>query len=1050
MRATKHRGIVIASALYVLLLIPHQAAAQSPSGSIAGNVKDTSGAAVPGVTVEAASPALIEKVRTAVTDGQGNYKITELRPGVYSVTFTLSGFSVVKREGIELSGSFSAPVNAELKVGSVAETITVTGAPPVVDVQSVRTQAVLKAETLEALPSAQKDTVALASLTLGAVPSSAGRNDVGGDRGERSTGISIHGTRGDDGKLNYDGMNTNVFYGGGGGQQRTYKFNTVMVAETVVDTGGNAPDTETGGGNVNMVPKDGGNRFSLFGNANYTSKGLASGKVPDDLIARGSTPDQNSMKQVWDYGLGVGGPLVKDKLWFYTGHRIWGSQSYVADNYFNKSTNFYTYVPDLSRPAYVDIWTRDFGGRLTWQITSKQKLSFEEHYQQSCGCWEGLGATSAPEGTPAFLYTPHYMTQSTWTYPVTNRLLLEAGFSSMRAQVQFLSKGGVNVPGRLTVTDFNLPGVGFYSWGGVAQQFFPVIFDDGDPQRQDNLNWRFATSYVTGSHALKIGAQGLRGTFDTRGHARGGDGSELGYSLNFFSGFPIQVVQYASPFMADGRINSQALYGSDQWTIRKLTLNLGVRYDHFNAGTLPIDVPAGPFIGARHYDAYNDIPNYHDITWRVGAAYDVFGDGKTAIRGSFGRYVVGMGGQQLLSLAPSNAIITTATRTWFDANGNHSPDCDLKNFDANGECGPINTAGFGSPARAFTWDDNARQGWGKREYSNQLSVSLQHELRAGFAVAAGFYHTAFHNTQIAVNTALTASSFNTYCVTAPTDPRLGAASGTQVCGITDQTFAAKAIVPNTVWYRVEDAPIPGLSGERTEAYNGGDVSLNWRFRRSGLLSGGLSLGKQVIDTCFANAFPQITGTVSAGSVATIGVGAGATGVGIRNSNYCTNAAQSLWNGVGSQVKFQVVYPLPYEFVVAATYKNLPGVPEAGTVTYTNDAVAPALGRNLSTCAAATGACTQTVNIDVVQPGTLFDQRLNQVDFRGTRSFRIGRTRLQGVAELYNAFNTRVSQANTTTWGTVAAAGVATPGTTYLRPSLFLGGRLFKFGAQVNF
>jgi hypothetical protein len=380
---------LVVSALCAVLALPRHAMAQGSTGAIAGNIKDVTGAALPGVSVEVASPALIEKVRTTVSDGQGNYKITELRPGTYSVTFSLAGFSAVKREGIDLSAGFTAPVNAELTIGSVEETITVTGATPVVDVQSVRTQSVLKTEVLDALPSGQRDLNQLASLTLGATVSTAGRNDVGGDKGEQSTGLALHGSRGDDGKVAWDGMNANVFFGGGGGQQRTYKFNTVGVAEQVVDTGGNAAETETGGANINMVPREGGNRFSLYGTGNYTSKGLASGKVPDDLIARGSSPDQNSMKQVWDYGLGIGGPIKQDKIWFYSANRWWGSQSYSANNYFNKSSNFYTYVPDTSRPVYNNIWARDYGGRVTWQMTGKQKIAFEHHTQQSCSCWQG-------------------------------------------------------------------------------------------------------------------------------------------------------------------------------------------------------------------------------------------------------------------------------------------------------------------------------------------------------------------------------------------------------------------------------------------------------------------------------------------------------------------------------------------------------------------------------------------------------------------------------------------------------------------------------------
>src|SRR5262249_34615643 len=261
------------------------ASAQSLGGSIAGVVKDATGGVLPGVSVEAASPALIEKVRAVTTDSAGNYKIVDLRPGPYTVTFTLPAFSTVKREGIELTSGFVANVNGDLKVGSVEETVTVTGVTPVVDVQSARTQSVMRAETLEALPAGMKDLTALTTLTLGATTSTL-RNDVGGSQGELSTGISIHGSRGDDSRTNYDGMSTNVCYGGGGGQQRIYKFNTVGVVETTVDTAAASADTETGGANINMVPKDGGNRLSLLGLANYTTQNWSDSQLPNELVAR--------------------------------------------------------------------------------------------------------------------------------------------------------------------------------------------------------------------------------------------------------------------------------------------------------------------------------------------------------------------------------------------------------------------------------------------------------------------------------------------------------------------------------------------------------------------------------------------------------------------------------------------------------------------------------------------------------------------------------------------------------------------------------------------
>src|SRR5262249_29154129 len=186
--------VVCGLAVAVVVWGPSAVSAQTGSSAIAGVVKDATGAVLPGVTVEAASPALIEKVRSAVTDDRGDYKIVDLRPGTYSVTFTLTGFSTVKREGIELVSGFTATVNGDMKVGSVSETITVTGATPVVDIQNSRAQQVLRTEVLEALPSGQRDLTQIVSLTLGATPSSgATRIDVGGTSGEMSTGITIHG-----------------------------------------------------------------------------------------------------------------------------------------------------------------------------------------------------------------------------------------------------------------------------------------------------------------------------------------------------------------------------------------------------------------------------------------------------------------------------------------------------------------------------------------------------------------------------------------------------------------------------------------------------------------------------------------------------------------------------------------------------------------------------------------------------------------------------------------------------------------------------------------
>src|SRR5687768_3822730 len=229
------RRFIVLAAVAALLIAPAAVRAQSgTSGTIAGVVRDATGGVLPGVTVEASSPALIEKVRTAVTDEQGQYKIIDLRPGTYAVTFTLSGFSTFKREGIALTTGFTATVNAEMKVGELQETVTVTGASPVVDVQNVRAQTVLSREVLDTLPAPQT-MMGFTTLTLGASAKSvagAPYVDVGGSKGENTPALSIHGMRTGDQRQLYDGMNANNLSSGGG--RRSYMPNQVAIQEVVV------------------------------------------------------------------------------------------------------------------------------------------------------------------------------------------------------------------------------------------------------------------------------------------------------------------------------------------------------------------------------------------------------------------------------------------------------------------------------------------------------------------------------------------------------------------------------------------------------------------------------------------------------------------------------------------------------------------------------------------------------------------------------------------------------------------------------------------------
>jgi hypothetical protein len=324
--------------LVLSLAIPGMAAGQDTG--IAGSVKDASGAVLPGVTVDASSPALIERLRSVVTDERGEYKIVDLRPGTYTVTFALPGFTTLKREGIALQTGFTATVSVELRVGSVEETITVSGAAPVVDTQSVAARKVVTKDVIDALP-AGKNWNGIGQLTIGVVSNQV---DVGGSSGEQQNQVSIHGGSYTDNIRTLVGMMLSNFacaYSCTG-----LSANDSSTQELSYDVGAISAEVAGGGIRINIVPRDGGNQFSGSAFGSIATKGLQSSNLTADLQARGIT-SVDSINKLWDSSAGVGGPLKLDKLWFFTSAKYWGTQLYRSNDYYDKDPFGPFYVPDL-------------------------------------------------------------------------------------------------------------------------------------------------------------------------------------------------------------------------------------------------------------------------------------------------------------------------------------------------------------------------------------------------------------------------------------------------------------------------------------------------------------------------------------------------------------------------------------------------------------------------------------------------------------------------------------------------------------------------------
>jgi Carboxypeptidase regulatory-like domain len=298
---------LVATVLAWAALIPASAFAQS---SITGVVKDTSGAVLPGVSVEAASPVLIEKARTAVTDGTGQYRILDLRPGTYTVTFTLTGFATVRREDLLLPADFVSTVNGEMRVGALEETVTVSGESPIVDVQTTKQQRTLDNELLRSVPSA-RGYAAVMLLMPSMVVSGGGNSNVQLDPGMIVFGG--RGGRGNEGQAQLDGLGTGAAINGGG----VSGYGQLEIAQEVVfTTAGGLGEAEVGGPVVNLIPKTGGNTFQQHLYVSGMSGWMQSSNYTQALKDLGMSSPQHT-NYLWDNNLSSGGPVRKDRLWFF-------------------------------------------------------------------------------------------------------------------------------------------------------------------------------------------------------------------------------------------------------------------------------------------------------------------------------------------------------------------------------------------------------------------------------------------------------------------------------------------------------------------------------------------------------------------------------------------------------------------------------------------------------------------------------------------------------------------------------------------------------------
>ncbi len=761
------------TAMFVLVCSAAAASAFAQS-AIGGLVKDASGAVLPGVTVEATSPALIEGSRSAVTDGSGHYMIVDLRPGEYNVTFTLTGFRTVRREGIVLPTSFTATVNADLALGQLEEAITVTGASPLVDVRNSVSQSVMSREKLDTIPTG-KDPFAVGQLIAGVTTSTP---DVGGTQVMQQPTLQVHGSSNNDNVFMVDSVQ--IQHIGFGGNQTGFYFNDGLMEEISYQTSSLPAEAPVGGVQINMIPHDGGNTFHGTVFSTGANSSFQANNLSDDLVALGFKA-QNRVDTVYDVNGTLGGPIMRDHLWFFSTYRRWSANNFLGNTFTSTGAQ-----------AIDDQHITDVTGRLTWQATAKNKLAF--HYDRSIK-WRGhrpnnwlTANTNDPISDVVQTTQLNYIGEVKWTSPVTDRLLAEGAMFTLPVNytLGFEPDAAPNAIATFDQIRSTISGVSPRMDTNSARMF----------------TYAGSVSYLAGAHALKVGTQVRTGWSQELFTMRG---DILQITSN---GVPnsVRLVNTPSGHKESG-VNA-AFYVQDSWRLYRLTLNPGLRYERFVMSIPAQSAPAGTWVPARDFPAQDGIVNWNTVSPRLGFSYDLQGDGRTAVKGGVSRYDRLEGVTIIQPLNLRN--ISFQTCPWTDSNNDLTAQ--------NNEIAFARCSGSLQPTQGNV-DPNL-----KRPHQWEYTVMVQRQVGNNTAVSVGYYGRRFTDLYTTINAAVPPSAYTPVTITNP----LTNAPMT----VYNQDPATRGAVRNVL------ATIPDL----VQTYNGVEFQVNTRLTRATLF-GGLTVGR---------------------------------------------------------------------------------------------------------------------------------------------------------------------------------------------------------------
>ena len=1081
--------------LGVLLTLPALAYAQE--GAIAGIVRDASDAVLPGVVVEVASPALIEKVRSTITDGRGQYRITALPIGTYTVTFSLASFNNVRREGIELTSGFTAPVDARMTVGNITETITVVSASPTVDVQTARQVTVFTGNDLRDLPTSRNlssimHLVPGITMQTGVLNADAGIcvGGIGVWCSPNAYGFNAHNSALDtdglrQGRILVDGMvlNTasNPITGAGGG----YIADVTNVQEVSFNLSGALGESETGGTSINIVPRTGGNRYA----GNYSTTYTRNSWFDVNNETNTSVTVSNLVQYNYDVAFAFGGPVRRDTLWFYSVARSQGKEQIGGGGSIYPNLNLgkwgANYQPDRSQEAltYKNRW-RNVNTRLTWQASTKNKFNVFWDEQDSCQdpCQGTVASYWSPESQWSVHTQPNRLMQVSWTNPYTNRLLFEGGVNIVMQRYNFTSKidydnpqeipniqelgdtaGGDSVATRLNQTA-----------GGIFGPLQSGSLYSGNRDNYDNYRTRLSASYVSGAHNAKIGWDGrsywqtqnvvvnqprMRYTYTTPGatcyNAANPAASTCGNTSMYYASDPFNQTRRPVPTSVeinvgdrnyDERVWTNSFYIQDQWTMRRLTLSGALRYDHARSSYGETCVGPDVFVPVGYCTPASDGVSFHDITPRVNASWNIFGDGKTALKFNAGKYLGAAGFQDVFSNAnPGRRTQNTMSRNWDDLNGNRRPDCNFTDPAAHSTfgdtCGAVTNlqtfrrfgadpykldetgdaiglqtthcgrdeAGIPQAVKDYCAraGQNLLSGWGKRRSEWQYGIGVQREILTRLSAEVTFNQRFYQNQTLtdtlgvgcdlyAANTEqcisdvanLRSPQYSFYSVRAPLDPRLPNGGGYLINGLVDRNTAAALSGPEAI------VAVPYQYGWR-----GIDTNFVYRMRGGIRINGGTSTGKSFRDLCdFEINQPSQ-----------------------RQRDGGQGPSCMVWRPWQTNVRGSATYTIPWADVLASVvFQSRPGVEKTATITYTyrdviwapgsewratNTTGCPTTGATAAPVGCIYGALNNNnITVNALDFSDMWGERLTLFDLKLGKNFRFANRRLNIGVDVFNLFN----------------------------------------------